>query len=248
MAGLKSLIDIDLLSRFLDKVKALIPTKTSDLTNDSGFIDGMTILSYGHSTWDDFITAYQKKVVIYCRASSNSNPGSGTQGRLAFMAYVDNEDNPTNVEFQYYRSVSSHSATQQGDQVYVYKLTSSGTWTVTVREASSKIAAGSGLTSSYSGGTLTLSLNDSANVMHIGAQTGGDSSITITSALSRIDIPVTIPSGATLVGALVDTGAGYANVYNYNVKNNSTIQVLVKNEGSGTITGGHIHVRPVYVL
>ncbi len=41
---------------------------------------------------------------------------------MAFMAYVNNGDNPTNVEFQYYRSVSTHSASQQGDQVYIYKL------------------------------------------------------------------------------------------------------------------------------
>ena len=137
--------------------KPTIPTKTSDLTNDSDFMSGMTILAYGKSTWNDFITAYTKKHVVYCRASSNSNPASGSQTRMAFMAYVNNETNPTEVEFQYYRSVSSHSASQQGDQVYVYKLTSSGTWTVTVREAMSKIATGSNMSSSYASGTITLS-------------------------------------------------------------------------------------------
>lgn len=86
----------------------LIPTNISDLTNDSGFITGMEILSYGKSTWNDFLTAYNAKKVVYCRASSNSNPASGSQTRLAFMAYVTNADNPTFVEFQYYRSVSSH--------------------------------------------------------------------------------------------------------------------------------------------
>ena len=39
------------------------------------------------------------------------------------MAYVNNATSPTEVEFQYYRSMSSHSASQQGDQVFVYKLT-----------------------------------------------------------------------------------------------------------------------------
>ena len=43
---------------------------------------------------------------------------------MAFMAYV-NSNPPTEVEFQYYRSVSSYSATQQGDQVYIYKLNKS---------------------------------------------------------------------------------------------------------------------------
>ena len=134
-----------------------IPSKTSDLTNDSGFITGMTILSYGHSTWQDFLDACSANKVVYCRASSNSNPATGSQTRMAFMAYVNNADNPTNVEFQYYRSVSSHSATQQGDQVYVYKLDKTAGWTVTVRESYTKIVAGSGLSSDYSSGTLTLS-------------------------------------------------------------------------------------------
>ena len=120
----------------------------------------MTLLSYGHSTWNDFITAYNTNSIVYCRASSNANPGTGAQGRLAFMAYVNNADNPTSVEFQYYRSVSTKSINQQGDQVFVYTLspTNGGTWTVTTREAATKIAAGTGLTASYSGGVLTLSL------------------------------------------------------------------------------------------
>ena len=138
-----------------------IPSKTSDLTNDSGFITGMEILSYGSSTWNDFITAYNAKKVVYCRASSNSNPASGSQTRLAFMAYVNNASTPTEVEFQYYRSIGTHSASQQGDQVFVYKLTSGGTWTVTTREATTKIVASTGLQQSYSNGTLTVSLGAS---------------------------------------------------------------------------------------
>ena len=136
-----------------------IPSKTSDLTNDSGYITGMEILSYGSSTWQNFIDAYTAQKVVYCRASSNSNPASGSQTRLAFMAYVNNAESPTEVEFQYYRSVSSHSASQQGDQVFIYKLAKTGGWTVTTREAMSKIATGTGLTSSYANGTITLSLN-----------------------------------------------------------------------------------------
>lgn len=115
------------------------------------------ILSYGHSTWQQFLDAYNANAVIYCRASSNSNPATGSQTRMAFMAYVNNADNPTNVEFQYYRSVNQHSVTQQGDQVYVYKLDKTAGWTVTVRENYTKIVAGSGLSSAYSSGTLTLS-------------------------------------------------------------------------------------------
>lgn len=168
-----------------------IPSKTSDLTNDSGFITDagvtsfngstgavtytapvtsvngntgavtvqegteMVVLSYGTSTWADFEAAYPN-AVVYCRASSNSDPASGAQTRMAFMAYVNSEDAPTEVEFQYYRSVSSHSATQQGDQVFVYKLNKTNGWSVTVREAYTRITAGTGMTQSYSGGILTL--------------------------------------------------------------------------------------------
>lgn len=120
--------------------------------------DSMVILSYGNSTWNDFINAYKKNAVVYCRASSASNPATGSQTRLAFMAYVNNATNPTEVEFQYYRSMSSHTSSQQTDQVFVYKLTSQGTWTVTTRECGTKIVAGTGLKSTYSNGVLTISL------------------------------------------------------------------------------------------
>lgn len=154
-----------------------IPTKISDLTNDSGFIAApsanvdeviayngttwvaskrMVILSYGSSTWNNFINAYNSNAVVYCRASSGSNPASGSQTRMAFMAYVNNATTPTEVEFQYYRSVSSHSDSQQGDQVFIYKLTKTGGWSVTTRNAFTKIVAGTGLSSSYASQTLTI--------------------------------------------------------------------------------------------
>ena len=167
---------------------AQIPTKTSDLTNDSGFITGMTILSYGSSTWNDFITAYNANKVVYCRASSNSNPASGSQTRLAFMAYVDNASTPTSVEFQYYRSVNSHSNSQQGDQVYVYKLTSAGAWTVTVRENYTKIVAGTGLSGSYSNGVLTIS-NSQTGLPSISASDNGKVLTVVNGAWAAASLP-----------------------------------------------------------
>ena len=118
----------------------------------------MSILAYGKSTWADFIAAYNSNSVVYCRASSASNPASGSQTRMAFMAYVNNETAPTEVEFQYYRSVSSHTATQQGDQVFVYKLNKTNGWSVITREAKIKIAAGNGLEQSFASNTLTIKL------------------------------------------------------------------------------------------
>ena len=169
-------------------VSADIPTKTSDLTNDgatgtstyvelnqlapvatSGSYNDLTDkpsitpelveMSYGESNaWAKFIAAYQAHCIVYCRASSAANPASGSQTRKAFMAYVNNAENPTQVEFQYYRSVSSHTNAQQGDQVFIYLLTnaSGGTWSVTTRNTFSKVVAGTNMTSSYSNGTITL--------------------------------------------------------------------------------------------
>jgi hypothetical protein len=118
----------------------------------------LTLLSYWSSTWNDFLTAFTANSIVYCKASSNTNPWTWTQSRLAFMAYVNDPTTPTEVEFQYYRSVATHSDSQQWDQVYVYKLNSTNwwTWSVTTREAYTKIAAGTWLSSSYSSGTLTL--------------------------------------------------------------------------------------------
>ena len=143
-------------------------------TNSVEIADGETphlvLLSYGTSTWTDFINAYTTNSLVYCRASSNSNPASGSKTRLAFMAYVNNETNPTNVEFQYYRSVNQHSATQQGDQMYVYKLDKTAGWTVTVRESYTRVVAGTKMSSTWSNGILTMNFN--GNDLPSGGTTG----------------------------------------------------------------------------
>lgn len=117
---------------------------------------GLVTLSYGYSTWNDFITAYNAGEIVYCRASSDSDPRVGSQTRMAFMAYVNNATNPTEVEFQYVRSVSTKNASNQSDQVFVYKLTNAGTWTVETRPVMVKIAAGTNAESSYASNTLTI--------------------------------------------------------------------------------------------
>ena len=123
---------------------------------------GLEILSYGNSTWADFLSAYTAHKIVYCKASSAADPSSGSQTRLAFMAFVNDAANPTSVEFQYYRSISSHSDAQQGDQVFIYKLDKTAGWTVTSRNTFSTVAVGNGLSKAYSGGTITLSKVDNA--------------------------------------------------------------------------------------
>lgn len=142
-----------------DITKLQIGNDELDITKKQ---DKMAILSYGHSTWSDFIDVYQKNAVVYCRASSNSNPATGSQTRMAFMAYVNNADNPTEVEFQYVRSVSTKTSSQPVDQVYVYKLTntSGGTWTVQTRNMGPKLAAGTGASVTYSNGTYIVNATE----------------------------------------------------------------------------------------
>ena len=144
----------------------------------------MVILSYGNSTWAEFEAAYNNNVIVYCRASSNSNPASGSQTRMAFMAYVNNSTTPTEVEFQYYRSMSSHSATAMGDQVFVYKLTKTSGWSVTTRDASIKqIKADTG---------TALGVSWSSNV------------VTLTNTMTAADMPMS-SSDATKVGSAIST-------------------------------------------
>lgn len=150
-------ISLDANNREISIDDTVVATQT-DLADKS---DKFVIMKYGESNaWAKFIAAYNSNAIVYCRASSNANPASGSQTRMAFMAYVSNETNPTNVEFQYVRSVGSKTSSQPVDQVFVYKLenTNGGTWSVQTRDMAPKIAAGTGINVSYNNGTYTISL------------------------------------------------------------------------------------------
>lgn len=154
-----------------------IPENTSDLNNDSGYITGMYIAAYGKSVFADILAAYQANKVVYCRASSSSNPASGNQLRMAFLAYVNNEASPTEFEFQYYRSLNSHTYNDQCDQVYVYKCNKSSGWSVTVRQAVAKIIPSTGLDYTFVTGnsptnTIKVKLNSETSLGTIGTTEG----------------------------------------------------------------------------
>ena len=206
----------------------VVPTKTSDLTNDgsdntstyvesdelapvatSGSYNDLTDkptidfelveMFYGESNaWAKFIDAYQGHKIVYCRASSNANPATGSQTRKAFMAYVNNADNPTEVEFQYVRSVSSKTASQPVDQVFVYKLTraNGGTWTVTTRDMGPKLAQGTNTTVSYANGTYTISATQpTVNDATLTIKKNGSSVGTFTANSStNTDVDITVPT------------------------------------------------------
>lgn len=151
-------------------------------------------MSYGESNaWAKFLAAYQAKSIVYCGASSNANPGSGAKTRRAFMAYVNNETTPTEVEFQYVRSVGTKTSSQPVDQVFVYKLTSAngGTWSVATRDMAPKLAAGTNTSVSYSSGTYTVS----ASIPGLDYST------------SEVDTGTTWVDGKTIYKKTVDFGA-----------------------------------------
>lgn len=231
---------------------------TKEWVDDQGFMKGMTILSYGKSTWQDFMAAYTANKVVYCRASSNSNPASGSKTRLAFMAYVSNETNPTNVEFQYYRSVSSHSASQQGDQVYVYKLESNNKWTVTVREAMSKIATSGSATQSYANSKITISVptnvsaftNDAGYTTNIGTITEIQMNGVSKGTSGVIDLGTVITAHQDISGKVDKvSGKGLStNDYTTNEKNKlsgieASAQVNVQSDWNQTTTTADDYIK-----
>lgn len=153
-------------------------TETELTTGLAGKQDNMVVLTYGTSTWADFTTAYNKNAIVYCRVSTGTN-----QYRLAFMAYR----NKTSVEFQYVRSISTHDATNQGDQVFVYKLDSTNTWTTTTREMVLQAQAGNGITRTVStssgAGTISWSVKAKAN----GGVTVDSNGVSVTNPVPSYD-------------------------------------------------------------
>jgi len=137
----------------------LVPAATSAdadkvLTVDAQGIPGWAVIpaqstglfqaEYGTTTYADIVQAINDKKIVYCRLNSGAS-------RMAFLAYIGS----SNVEFQYYRSLSSHSASNMTDEVYVYTVSSTG-WTTTTRKTGVKVVAGTHMSQSYSNDTLTL--------------------------------------------------------------------------------------------
>lgn len=180
----------------------------ADGTLSSDADAGMVVLEYGVSTWADLIEAITANRLVYCRVGQ----------RMAFLAYLGGAAPiPTTLaEFQYYRSVSSHTDSQQGDEVYVYTLRSDNSWTTVTRQASTRVVAGDGLSSAYSNGTITLS--------SVGGGSGGIADGSVTTA-KLADGAVTIQKLSDEANALKEVFAGlhieksqsYSSYYTYNV-------------------------------
>ena len=135
-----------------------MPTKVSDLLNDAGYITGLNTVTYGASTYQDFLNAFHANKIVFCKAYAGDDPSIPTNAvRMAYLNYISAPVNPGKVEFAYYRSVKDRSATVQGDEVYIYTLTNNNEWSFVVRKTYTEIDTGTGLVKAYANGKLTLS-------------------------------------------------------------------------------------------
>ena len=141
---------------------------------------------YGTTTYADITAAITAKKIVYCRISPNG------ASRMAFLAYIG----ANNVEFQYYRSLSSHSASSQLDEVYVYTVDANG-WTTTTRKAGVSIAAGTGLTSSYASGTLTINGKDTDQT-YDATSANPQSGVAVAGALAGKEDSFAVGAGLTM--------------------------------------------------
>ena len=105
--------------------------------------------SYGVTSYADVKAAITAKKIVYCTV-----PSGAYGNRMAFLSYISSN----NVEFQYYRSISTHDSTDQGDEVYVYTVASSG-WTTKTRKSNIRYKAGTNMTQTYNSSTETLVFN-----------------------------------------------------------------------------------------
>lgn len=141
-----------------------VPASTSAdqdkvLTVDSLGVPGWAIVpsgstelfeaAYGVTSYADVRAAITAKKIVFC-----SVPSGASGYRMAFLAYIGQ----TNVEFQYYRSMSTHDSTDQGDEVYIYTVASSG-WTTKTRRSNIRYKAGTNMTQAYNSSTETLVFN-----------------------------------------------------------------------------------------
>lgn len=111
-----------------------VPTKVSDLNNDTGFITGLFEATYNVTPYADIKAAVDAHKIVYCKISS---------GRYAFLAYSGG----SYYEFQYYRSNTTHDFSNR-DEVFVYKITkgnNSDTWETIQRKTELLYKAGTGI-------------------------------------------------------------------------------------------------------
>ena len=150
---------------------------------------GLFEATYGTTTFVDIVSAINANKIVYCKI-----PAPGATARMAFLAYVGS----TNIEFQYYRSLSSHTAANQVDEVYVYTISSTTGWSTTTRKAGSVVTAGTHMSQSYNSSTSTLTLDatwPTVDQTYDGSSTNAQSGTAIAGALATKEDAFTVGTG-----------------------------------------------------
>lgn len=166
-----------------------VPTmkSISDYVTGLGFTS-MVVLTYGSSTWNDFIEAYNKNAIVYCAVQGST----AESRRMAFLAFYNPIDagNTQSAEFQYVRSVGSLNASNPSDQVIIYKLTNSNTWTTTTRSLHGKVTSGSSITVTPSGDAVSVAHSAYTAATAAAVKVGRDSTghVVIGNALTAADV------------------------------------------------------------
>lgn len=143
---------------------------------------------YGTTTYQAVIDAISSGSLVFCQIDN-----SPTTYRRAVLSYVDS--GLGKVEFLYYRSVGTHSASQQGDQAIIYMVDSTNAWTTTTREAYTAIAAGTHMSQSYSNGTLTLNAAwPTVDQTYSAASTNAQSGTAVAGAIAGVEQVPTVTS------------------------------------------------------
>lgn len=144
---------------------------------------------YGTTTYAEVAAAVTDKKIVYCKV-----PQSGTLARMAFLAYLNPGSSSSNFfEFQYYRSLSSKSYSNQMDEVFIYTLSNaeSNQWSTTSRNVSAKIVAGTNMNYTYSSGTLKLNAPASGNMLSV---TNNTMNVTTTAGITDIQKVSALPA------------------------------------------------------
>lgn len=161
---------------------------------------------YGTTTYSEIAAAVAAHKIVYCKALvNNANPSP--QYRMAFLAYII----PSGYEFQYYRSKGTHSDSEQGDQMIIYKVSNNDTWSNETRKVYTTVVAGTNMSSSYKNNTLTLSATmPTVDQTYDGTSTNAQSGTAVASAISGIaDVPAVGSSdNGKVLKATYSGGAG----------------------------------------
>lgn len=190
---------------------------------------------YGVTTYADVVQAIADQKIVYCRVSPSG------ASRMAFLAYIGS----SNVEFQYYRSLSNHSASNQTDEVYVYTVSSSG-WTTTTRLAGIKYIAGTNMSQSYNSSNSTLTFNatmPTVDQTYDGTSTNAQSGTAVAGAIAGVNqVPastssdsgkvLTVDSNGDPQWATGGGGSSYTAGYGIYIDPNDNNAISVDPDGS----------------